>query len=326
VKVRLEATVFEPPLENALLVTLFRYALDGRHRIELDTTAPSVAAWISAQAQGLQEEIQLGLDLSAEAEALGPAATSVVIERAERSYFDQQPIRLALRDARTFLERPLYLMLEDANSDRHFLMNMLTPAEHAFINKQIEEGYLVIEHGGGITNMGQRVVGRHGDLWWRHRLFVLFDSDGLRPGAPSTQSETLKNACAPYSHYQLARRAAENYLPPASLHAWGRRGRTRAVRKSRFSSLSAFVRMNNHQRHHFNMKGGFADDAERKGPSAGDLYDSVPATDRESLNDGFGSRIAALFDSEDVREQDLRSDSGWSEMRPVVQRLLSQLR
>jgi hypothetical protein len=80
------------------------------------------------------------------------------------------------------------------------------------------------------------------------------------------------------------------------------------------------------QRHHFNMKAGFARDAQRADATAGDLYDDVTPADRLQLANGFGAQISMLFQTGHVAEHDLRRDSGWTELRPVVQALFAFLR
>ncbi len=74
------------------------------------------------------------------------------------------------------------------------------------------------------------------------------------------------------------------------------------------------------------MKGGFASDAARTDASAGNLYDDVAEADKTVLRNGFGTQIGDLFQTGQVTEQDLRRDTGWSELRPVVERLISLAR
>ena len=80
------------------------------------------------------------------------------------------------------------------------------------------------------------------------------------------------------------------------------------------------------QRHHFNMKNGFTQDSKRTDASAGHLYDDVNGTDKAALASGFGAKIRELFRGDYVTEHDLRADSGWSELRPAITRLLAELR
>jgi hypothetical protein len=71
--------MFGPQVDNTLMISLFRYALDGRHRIEADLQEPSVLTWLEMQSAGVQEEIGLAVDWSVEAEALEPSAIRVSV-------------------------------------------------------------------------------------------------------------------------------------------------------------------------------------------------------------------------------------------------------
>jgi hypothetical protein len=74
------------------------------------------------------------------------------------------------------------------------------------------------------------------------------------------------------------------------------------------------------------MKRGFAGDEGRTDATAGTLYDDVTNEDKAVLRNGFGTTVGALFAGANVTASDLRRDSGWSELRPVIQELLAQVR
>jgi hypothetical protein len=80
------------------------------------------------------------------------------------------------------------------------------------------------------------------------------------------------------------------------------------------------------QRHHFNMKSGFAGDEARQDGTAGHLYDGVSATDKAALAQGFGQQVGSMFLSDLVTEGDLRRDASWAELRHVVQDLIAFMR
>lgn len=327
-KVQLAPELFEPPVsDNALLITFIRYSHDGRHRIDLDTSNPLIAAWVEQQTLALQEEIHLAIDFSAEAEAFGPSHTSVIVSRFPATDFAATPVLVRLQDARAFLETPMALLLEDQVSDRAFLWKMLTDEERCFLEKRIDEGFVRVDHGGGLGPMRTRVLAEGQNPRSHHTHWVLFDSDALRPGIPSKQSDDLRLACGRIPHYQLKRRFVESYLTPQALNAWAaKRGNRTTVRK-RFAQLRAFQQLRPEQKHHFNMKSGFEGDSQRiDASSVGDLYDDVGINVRSILKRGFGSNIGELFIGPDVTEAALRRESGWQEMRPVVQDLLTRLR
>jgi hypothetical protein len=160
-----------------------------------------------------------------------------------------------------------------------------------------------------------------------HRMWVMFDSDAMTPGAPSSDSEALRAACQDIAHHQLRRRYAESYLTRSALHGWAAGVPRRADRERRLDMFQAFVAMTDDQRHHYNMKHGFDSDAGRTDATAGDLYANVSPAERQALAHGFGDDIAQLFAGESVTEADLRRDtSAWSELRPVLVDLLARIR
>jgi hypothetical protein len=327
VTVTLLPELFDPPVQHVLLVTLLGYSIEGRHRIDLDTAHPAVAAWLSAQSPGLREDIELGLELSAQLEPLEPSRTRVEIARSGAPDFERAPLRVPLAVARQFLDSPFVILLEDASSDRAFLERMLTDQERALLHRLIESDAVRIDHGGGTGPTTRRVRADAEHPANRHLRWVMFDSDAMQPGHPSADSERLRTACATIPHHQLKRRYAESYLPLKALHTRAANTAKRDKREARLAHFQAFARMRDDQQHHYNMKAGFDGDADRTDASAGDLYASVPAADRQTLATGFGPSINDLFADGSVTEADLRRDAaGWAELRPVLLELLARIR
>jgi hypothetical protein len=326
VRVTLHPDLFAPPVQHTLLVALLRYPLDDRHRVDVDTTDHAVAAWLTAQQHGVREEIELALELSAQAEALEPSRTAVEVVRAGPSDYLAAPLRVCLDDARRFLDSPFEILLEDAHSDRAFLERMLTAEERRFLASRIHAGFVRVAHGGGIPSMTRRVVEAAAVPENRHKLWALFDSDAMMPGAPSAAAEALRAACRDLSHHQLRRRYTESYLPHRALHSWATAPPRRGAREERLARFRAFIAMTDDQRHHYNMKRGFDGDRGRTDATAGELYADVPAAALRALASGFGEDIAELFAGESVTEADLRRDTGWAELRPALTDLLARIR
>lgn len=325
-RVTLPPELFDSPARHTLLIALLRYPLEDRHRIDVDLSHPTVSAWLTAQAPGVREEIERAVEHSALAEALEPAHTAVEVVRAAPSDFLARPIRVCLDDARRFLDRPFEIVVEDARSDRAFLERMLTREERRFLASRIHAGFVRVEHGGGIPAMTRRIAAQAPDPEARHRLWVLFDSDAMRPGKPSAASDDLLAACRGVAHHRLRRRYIESYLTHQALHGWAAGQPRQQVRDERLERLRAFVAMTDKQRHHYNMKHGFAGDADRTDATAGDLYAGLHPSTHRALAAGFGGNIAELFAGESVTEADLRRDTGWAELRPVLTDLLARMR
>ncbi len=269
--ITLASEAFAPPVDHTLIIAIFRYAVDGRHRVLAELGNTQVLAWMEMQSLNVREEICFAVDWSAEAEALEPSATRVTLGNYQQNIWTTIPLQIRIDEARVFLETSFSIVLEDAISDKAFLFRMLTEGERDFISRQITSGFLRIDHGGGLPNMRRQVTDRTADPSSRYRTWVLFDSDALRPGSPSKESELLREACENIPHHQLQRRFIESYLPAQALRAWATTGGTSDTRRVRFERLEAFFRMEPVQRHHFNMKDGFSSDAKRTGESAGDL-------------------------------------------------------
>ncbi len=325
-KVTLLPELFEPPVRHSLLITFLNYPLEDRHRIELDTTHASVAAWLSSQAPGLQEQIEFALELSTQAEALEPSHTIVHVTRGPTN-LESAPPHVHIGEARRFLDSPFVILVEDSHSDRAFLQRMMTDEERRFLQQRIDAGFVRVDHGGGTGPMRRRVRDEVLVPASRHTLWVLFDSDAMQPGAPSTASEALHAACGPVAHHQLRRRYAESYLTLQALHGWAASVAKRSEREERLQCFRAFAEMEDDQRYHYNMKEGFAKDARRTDATAGTLYRNVSDHDRRALEHGFGEDIGELFAGDSVTEADLRRDtSGWMELRPVLVDLLARIR
>lgn len=326
-RITLLPELFEPPIQNVLLIALLSYPFYDRHRVEVDTAHPSVAAWLAAQSPSVREELEVYLAMSVQVETREPSHTTVEITRGGPPDFENHPIRLPLAEARSFLDSPFVILLEDASSDRAFLERMLTDQERAFLLQRIGAGAVRIDHGGGTGPTTRRLRDEAAIPAHRHTLWVLFDSDAMQPGRPSADSERLRATCGQIPHHQLRRRYAESYL---TLHALEHRAdhfRALDEREARRQHFQAFARMREDQRHHYNMKKGFDGDARRTDANAGQLYDDLSGDDRRELAPGFGPNVNDLFADGSVTEADLRRDTtGWAELRPIMVDLLARIR
>jgi hypothetical protein len=325
VKITLLPELFDPPVRNTLLIALLGYPHIDRHRVELDIAHTGVATWLAAQSQGVREEIDLALAWSTHEEVREPSSTTVLVIRGP-SDLEHTPPRINIDEARRFLDNPFVILLEDARSDRAFLLRMMTDEERDFLQRRIDAGAVRIDHGGGVGPMTSRIRDDARVPANRYTEWILFDSDAMRPGAPSPASEALRVACGILAHHQLRRRYAESYLTRQALESWANVAR-RVEREARLRRYRAFVSMRDEQRHHYNMKNGFERDGARTDANAGQLYDGVSDADRRDLAHGFGEDIGDLFDGDSITEAHLRHDTtGWAELRPVVRDLLARIR
>jgi hypothetical protein len=300
-------------------------ALNGWHRIVFeDEDSGPVQSWLGGLEMGHQEKwielIREGYFL----EAREPARYELCVT-GQATRWAENPPKATPKDAAKFLSRSFCILLEDAISDRNFLLKMATKEQREAILEREAAGGLTFTHGGGISSMPRTIEswtgeGPHGHL----RRWVLFDSDALRPTEPSDQSETLKLNCiaAAVPYHQLRRRNIENYIPPFALNGWAFSSGDRARRRV----FRAFVSLSAAQRAHYNMKEGLRGDVARRGKTAGNLFDDVSDFDKASLASGFGRGIGDLFSTDAVGEEHLRRDGSWDEMNAVVTELVAILR
>ena len=300
----------------------------GRHRIHVeDDQAPAFRQWMDTQPEGQRDECLLALGMSLELDAREPSRHEVRVAAVAESLWTGDPPRLTLQDAHDLLRRRYEIVVEDADSDRAFLLAMATPEQRDFLEKHEGNDHLLFRHGGGISKIRQAITEHKQRLGGRLGCFVLFDSDALRPQQPSAQSQEVATLCeeAPtLAHHRLARRNIENYLPRDALRGHVHRPPPR--RRPHVATFDSFVRMRDEQRFHYNMKRGFAGDGERTDGSAGDLYDDLTDAARTALERGFGDTIGRLFKDGNIQPLSLRVEGGWQEINPLVCEIIAMIR
>ena len=306
------------------LLALLRLGFEGRHLVQ---TRPSwepgtklaVNRWLADQSPEVREQAELALSSGLEeAVRFPPALTVSVVDGTTPQW---NPPRLPLDMALRVLERPLKLLVEDAENDAAFLRTAALEHWRTALDRSFADGWIEVEHGGGIPRMLPRLKGRPTSELLR--LWVLFDSDAREPDRPSAQSEELRDLCEDQAvaHHQLRRRAAENYLPLPALAAWAKIG-PRSKRKELQATYLAFKEMKATLRHHYHMRGGFAKDEEEGIPA---LFDDFSR--RPELRHGFGRNVRELFKQEHFRFQEewLRRDGQQEEASRIVQSILQHV-
>jgi hypothetical protein len=314
--------------EHTALIRLCDNGFEGRHRIEAENeNDPRFQQWMAELSSPLREACRLAFDAGLEAEAREPSRFAIHVVADPSSDWTAQPPQLTLRDALAFLNTPFSVLLEDRVSDRAFLLTMATPEQRRWLEERERKDWMRVEHGGGLRSMLRDIEAYKQRDFPRARVFALFDSDALRPGVPSMESDDVRRCCEQspqIEHHQLGRRASENYLPREILETHVER--LHPHRSKRMAVFRAFERLRDEQRFHYHMKKGLRKDDRNASADAGDLYANVTAEDREALMDGFGPDVGALFDSERIAEHLLQSDGGWAEMNPIVCSIIAMLR
>lgn len=318
------------------LGTVFYHAFTGQHRILVeDQDAPAFLAWLDGLEKEQRQEWQMALDDGLRLDGQDPAYYGIRIAHLEMSSWNLPVPRLTLADAIQLLKVPFCVLLEDDQADRAFLLSMIEPEQKEYLLKLEDRGHVHFAHGGGLGKMTATVKrARKARIAPFGRLWVLFDSDGLRPKLSSNSAKKLADVCdgkateghgGQIPYHMLARRSIENYIPLTSLKSWIDRlpPRRRGGLPAKHVALG---KMSDEQRYHFNMKDGFSGDRNRQdAATVGDLYDNLPVEDRQALDKGFGKKIAERFQDQ-VTERQLRSDGGWDEVHPHVDKLIRYIR
>ena len=189
--------------------------------------------------------------------------------------------------ARALLEKPLYVILENAQSDWSFIQAMVRTFARSGLEVAIAEHWLIPDQAGGTGEFAKRASALmdHGIPPWR--IAAMMDSDRLVPGPlPAQVAKRVEQlGSLGLTVLTLFKREMENYLPVSLF------GGKDAVRTS-------FLSLSREQQDHYDMKCGFDRD-----PKSGDA--AVPGPQRtlfgrnpwhlKRLVGGFGKHIGDRF-------------------------------
>jgi hypothetical protein len=310
------------------LGTVFYHGITRQHRILVeDQNSAGFVDWQSSLPQDPHRDWLWALRDGRRLDGQDPGHYEIRVAHIEASEWSFPVPRLTVADAIQLLKAPFRILLEDDQTDRAFLLSMAEPEQRRYLEELEGKDYLRFEHGGGLGKMKATVQrDRKKRTAYFGRMWVLFDSDGLRPDLRSDDAKRLEKSCGRLiSHHMLKRRSIENYLPLTSLKSWIDRIPPRE-RGGRPAKHNALREMSKEQRYHFNMKNGFSGDKKRDDArTVGNLYEGLPENVRRDLKEGFGGKVAHLFQSQ-VSERQLRNDGGWAEFHPTVDKLIKYIK
>ena len=339
-------------IDQTDLHALFYLGCKKRHRIltvpEWNPIAPTetvgIYEWLQRQDFDLRLNYESVLQTSLELEKKSSNVFTVQVSNVSNPTWDSQNniAILPISKAVNFLNQPLKILLEDNINDRNFLLAVFfaiaTEEQRKQLDECLKEGWIEFENGCGLGGVLKRVeqILTNKDYYAKHRTWVMFDSDALRPrleasqiGGPSKESNKLKNLCSNNSiyHHQLERRAIENYLPLPVLHTWMTWAPHKSVKQmSRKRLVNAFSALSAEQRHYFNLKNGFQSDLtqlqQRK--IIGHFYDDIANKVKNDLARGFGENIAELFTHRDlITKECLIKDGQTTEIEVMLEEVLA---
>lgn len=323
-----------------VLPRLFRFGSTRQHSVVLGfrrSQSTSFRLWLANQSAAVREVAEIALRHGRQSEAREVINNVVSVEPLVQPEWEESRVRLPPEVAVEVLSEPLQILVENSKSDGAFLQSVALGWHRDALRELLGKGWVrFLENDEGLSGIKRRIEETPGPLGrTRLRLWVVFDSDALAPERPSKQSLRIDEFClgAGIKRHRLKRRSIENYIPPHELHDyWQRRGPL-----SRRQAAGAFLRLAPPQRHHFNMKSGFAGDAHR--PNEVDtatqaeveaLFSAPPVSeqDRAALERGFGEGIAELFQPDEahfrnpISEDRLRRDGQADEMEPLLRDIL----
>lgn len=225
-RVELSADLLASEHSRMAVLGILALGASGRHVVVADPSPASGAAerfeaWRQKLADPhLQDEIELALAEGLQRATVGPRRSTVIVS-ATPALGHYPP-----DEALLLLGYPFRVLLENGRNDRDFLLAYASADTRVYLRDAEEQGWLLFETAGGITEIKARLEEIRKMSWARLRFFCLVDSDAKQPGIPSAVAESVRTvlgeiaADIPLPADQvgklgkvLERRAVENYLP-----------------------------------------------------------------------------------------------------------------
>ena len=207
------------------------------------------------------------------------------------------PDELAPEPAWRLADEPLVILVENRNSDGAFVERVVQELDKSLHGLWRRQGNPIrFDSLGGAGQMPQEVENRTSGLPYRPRLVAVIDSDRKGPGdAESPGAQALRQACNEHGLpcWVLAKREAENYLPPVLLDG---RPNTGAEHER---LVEAWKRLSDDRKNFFDMKNGLP---ETLSAIEEDLFNDLPDADREILAAGFGPNVHECWNVRSVGE------------------------
>ncbi len=326
-----ESLFAEPAIQAELLALVMMAHLQWPHRLIIEEDGSGAfQTWLQALSVTLREELELSreeweLEEAAPDTQSTPRNTLVLkaAGAADWGRFPNHPVQVSVTLAVTVLNRPFEIILENARTDRAFVLAISRPEWRDRLTRWETEGWLRFVHGGGFPQLGtdarvqltRREAGETRIMIRRMRSWFIFDSDRLRPAAQpasgADQPGALLRLCNSLGVgvWCLQRRFIESYLPPRKVEEW-------ADSNGKRTEFDAWSSLSRERRRYANLKRGIKRDLARPRLSREDrdYWQAVDAAVREQFGDGFSDRLGKswlqavdggwTFDADAQREAD----------------------
>ena len=207
--------------------------------------------------------------------------------------------QLTPQDAARFSEEPLWILVENRQSDGAFVKRVVRELDKTLHGLWNSPGAPIrIDSLGGTGQMPQEVRRRTRGKNPRPRLVAMIDSDRKGPNdTDSAQARALLLKCQQRGIpcWILAKREAENYLPRVLLDA--RQG----IGASDRQRIDAWDRLNDDQKNFFDMNNGLPN-----APSATEaaLFSGLHLAHQAVLSNGFGANVYQCWNIWNVQAKD----------------------
>ena len=189
-------------------------------------------------------------------------------------------------DACRLAEEPLWILVENRNSDRVFVERVVKELDPSLQGTWDQPGCPIrFDSVGGKGEMSKEVERRTRAARYRPRLVVIVDSDREAPGVqPSKEASRLHRICRNHNLpcWILEKREAENYLPRTLLLGRPDSGPDHQQR------VHAWDRLTDDQKNFLDMKDGLRKTVSSAGQH---LFAGLSATDQQTLFHGFGPKV-----------------------------------
>ncbi|MCP4107997.1 MAG: hypothetical protein GY749_21040 [Desulfobacteraceae bacterium] len=183
-KVRFEKSVMNDPTAWSVLDLIVQHFLDGRHAWDVDDLENiEQSQWIQTDIDGRAGKRNLEVLYKCYTDSVyprhGSKMHSITITVTDHGKSDKE---LTPDDARSCLDMPAYIVVENSESDGAFIEAMIHALGRRELLDSHTEGWWDFEHLGGFGEIGKRIDQIIARTVGPLRIFVLADNDRLYPG------------------------------------------------------------------------------------------------------------------------------------------------
>lgn len=226
--------------------------------------------------------------------------------------------------AKTILESPLYIILENFSSDKAFLDAIIKAYNHQTIQTALSKEWIKIDTTGGTGQIPKKIA-EHFVKANNPRLFVLVDSDKVNRNAEYPDNiQTVIDSCKEKSlpYHILGKRAIENYIPEEAL---------KNASDDVQDIYDAYCGLTDEQKDFYDLKKGFSGKGKLPEGQA-ELFNKITSKDElfKKLRAGLGSKelrannLHTLFKNEAVSKENLeercRSTNAY-ELKEILEKI-----